>query len=57
MATYRYRAATTAGQLKTGVLEGSSRADAIERVKRLGLMPIETVETKSKTDTRRHHYA
>lgn len=48
MATYRYRAATATGQLKSGVLEGSSRADAIERVKRLGLMPIETVETKEK---------
>ncbi len=49
MATYKYRAATTAGQLKTGVLEGSSRADAIARVKRLGLMPIETVETSAKS--------
>jgi general secretion pathway protein F len=48
MATYRYRAATAGGQLKTGVLEGASRADAIERIKRLGLMPIETVETQAK---------
>ncbi|MBV8978375.1 MAG: type II secretion system F family protein [Alphaproteobacteria bacterium] len=48
MATYRYRAATAGGQLKTGLLEGASRADAIERIKRLGLMPIETVETSSK---------
>jgi general secretion pathway protein F len=48
MATYRYRAATAGGQLRTGILEGASRADAIERVKRLGLMPIETVETSSK---------
>ncbi len=48
MATYRYRAATAGGQLKTGILEGNSRADAIERIKRLGLMPIETVETSTK---------
>jgi general secretion pathway protein F len=48
MATYRYRAATAGGQLKSGVLEGTSRADAIERIKRLGLMPIETVETSTK---------
>jgi general secretion pathway protein F len=48
MATYRYRAATAGGQLKTGILEGNSRADAIERIKRLGLMPIETVETATK---------
>jgi len=51
MATYRYRAATASGQLKSGMLEGSSRADAIERVKRLGLMPIETVETSSKASS------
>lgn len=49
MATYKYRAATAAGQLRSGVLEGSSRADAMERLKRLGLMPIETVETSAKT--------
>lgn len=49
MATYRYRAATQAGQLRTGVIEGASRSDVIERVKRLGLMPIETVETTAKT--------
>ncbi|HEX4860648.1 MAG TPA: type II secretion system F family protein [Rhizomicrobium sp.] len=48
MATYRYRAATAGGQLKTGILEGNSRADAIERIKRLGLMPIETVEASTK---------
>ncbi|HVU19814.1 MAG TPA: type II secretion system F family protein [Rhizomicrobium sp.] len=48
MATYKYRAATPTGQLRTGMLEGNSRADAIERVKRLGLMPIETVETAAK---------
>src|ERR1041385_6899437 len=45
MTTYRYRAATATGQLRTGMLEGNSRADAIERLKRLGLMPIEAVET------------
>jgi general secretion pathway protein F len=48
VATYKYRAATPTGQLRTGMLEGNSRADAIERVKRLGLMPIETVETAAK---------
>lgn len=48
MATFKYRAATATGQLRTGILEGNSRSDAIERVKRLGLMPIETVETTAK---------
>jgi general secretion pathway protein F len=51
VATYKYRAATPAGQLRTGVLEGTSRADAVERVKRLGLMPIETVETSTAKKT------
>ena len=45
MATFRYRAATASGQLKTGVLESTSRSDALDRIKRLGLMPIEAVET------------
>jgi general secretion pathway protein F len=48
MTTYRYRAATPTGQLRTGVLEGNSRSDALERLKRLGLMPIEAVETAGK---------
>lgn len=48
MTTYRYRAATATGQLRTGVLESTSRADALERLKRLGLMPIEAVETAAK---------
>lgn len=48
MATYRYRAATATGQLRTGVLDGNSRDDALLRLKRLGLMPIEAVETAAK---------
>ena len=48
MTTFRYRAATATGQLRTGVLESSSRADALERLKRLGLMPIEAVEAAGK---------
>lgn len=48
MATYKYRAATATGQLRTGMLESNSRADALERLKRLGLMPIEAVEAAGK---------
>src|SRR5947199_10202915 len=48
MTTYRYRAATATGQLRTGVVECNSRADALERLKRLGLMPIEAVEAAGK---------
>jgi general secretion pathway protein F len=44
MAIYRYRAATAGGAVRSGVLEGANRADAIAQLRRLGLMPIETVE-------------
>jgi general secretion pathway protein F len=44
MAIYRYRAATAGGAVRSGVLEGATRADAIAQLRRLGLMPIETVE-------------
>ena len=42
MATYRYRAATPAGSVRTGALEGESREDVIAQLRRLGLLPIET---------------
>ena len=44
MALYRYRAATSAGELKRGVLDGLSREDAVQRLRRQGLKPIEAVE-------------
>jgi general secretion pathway protein F len=47
MALYRYRAATAGGELRSGTLEGHSASDVLERVRRLGLMPIEAVETKT----------
>lgn len=51
MGTYRYRAATATGSLRTGMLEGSSRNDAIERIKRLGLTPIDAVEAAGRAST------
>ncbi len=45
MATYRYRAATPSGTVRTGVLEGVSRGDVILELRRLGLMPIEATES------------
>ena len=45
MATYRYRAATASGVLRSGAIEAASRADVIQDLRRLGLMPIETVQT------------
>jgi general secretion pathway protein F len=47
MQTYRYRAATAAGAVQSGTLEGISRADALDRLRRLGLVPIEAVEAKT----------
>jgi general secretion pathway protein F len=43
MATYRYRAATASGSLRTGALDGASREQVIVQLRRLGLAPIETV--------------
>ncbi|HEY5072445.1 MAG TPA: type II secretion system F family protein [Caulobacteraceae bacterium] len=45
MATFRYRAATPSGSVRSGALDGASRADVILQLRRLGLLPIETVET------------
>lgn len=42
MPTYRYRAATPSGSVRTGALEGHSREDVIVQLRRLGLLPIET---------------
>src|ERR1700741_1376517 len=44
MQTYRYRAATAAGAIQSDRLQGLSRADALDRLRRLGLAPIEAVE-------------
>jgi general secretion pathway protein F len=52
MATFRYRAATAAGAVRSGALEGASRAEIIQQLRRLGLMPIDTVETKGDADTK-----
>jgi general secretion pathway protein F len=48
--TYRYRAATPTGEMKAGTLEAGSHADVLERLRRLGLMPIEAVETAARTE-------
>lgn len=47
MSTYRYRAATPSGALKTGTLEALTPADALARVRALGLSPIEATATKA----------
>lgn len=45
MVTYRYRAATATGLVRSGALEGATREDAIREIRRLGLTPIEAVES------------
>jgi general secretion pathway protein F len=50
VATYRYRAATAAGAVRSGALEGASRAEVIQQLRRLGLMPIDTVEATGEAD-------
>src|ERR1700689_4015174 len=50
MARYRYRAATATGELRAGTLDGSSHSDVLARLRRLGLMPIEAVETKARAE-------
>ncbi|MEO7027594.1 MAG: type II secretion system F family protein [Caulobacteraceae bacterium] len=44
MATFRYRAVTAGGVLRTGALDAPSRVDLLADLRRKGLRPIETVE-------------
>jgi general secretion pathway protein F len=50
MATFRYRAATSAGELRAGSLDATSHGDVLAKLRRLGLIPIEAVETKSRAE-------
>jgi general secretion pathway protein F len=43
---YRYRAASAAGALSAGQLEGGSSAQVIDQLRRSGLTPIEVVEAQ-----------
>lgn len=47
MAAFAYRAATASGELKSGVLEVASRGEAVERLSRQGLIPIETTPIRA----------
>jgi general secretion pathway protein F len=42
---FRYRAATAAGDLRAGTLEGVTRDAVITRLRQQGLLPIEAIET------------
>jgi general secretion pathway protein F len=50
MARYRYRAATAAGEMRAGTLDAASHTDVLARLRRLGLLPIEAVETKARAE-------
>ena len=52
MAIYRYRAATAGGEMRAGTLEAPSHADVLQRLRNLGLLPIEAVETRAKAETK-----
>jgi general secretion pathway protein F len=43
MATFRYRAATPTGAMRSGALDAESMAEVVAQLRRLGLLPIETV--------------
>ena len=47
MTTFRYRAATSSGSVRSGALDGDSREDVILQLRRMGLRPIETTVTKA----------
>jgi general secretion pathway protein F len=42
MAAFAYRAVTAAGALRSGTLEAASQGEVLERLRQLGLTPIET---------------
>ncbi|HEY5046418.1 MAG TPA: type II secretion system F family protein [Rhizomicrobium sp.] len=54
MARYRYRAATVGGDMRAGTLDAASHSDVLERLRRLGLLPIEAVETKARAEIKAH---
>lgn len=51
MAAFRYRAATSAGELKAGVIDAASVSEALDRLRRTGLIPIEAAPTKASAQT------
>uniref|UniRef100_B0T703 Type II secretion system protein n=1 Tax=Caulobacter sp. (strain K31) TaxID=366602 RepID=B0T703_CAUSK len=48
MATFNYRAVTATGEVRSGLLLGASRGEAMERLRRSGLTPIDANEVVTK---------
>ncbi len=44
MASFRYKAVTAAGSVTTGLLDATSRADAVAQIRGLGHLPLTTAE-------------
>jgi general secretion pathway protein F len=50
MVAVRYRALAAGGEIRTGTVEAADRADAVDRLRRRGLTPIETTESADKPE-------
>ncbi len=53
MAAFEYKALDSRGKNKSGVLEGDSARQVRQRLKEQGLVPVEVIETQSKTQKAR----
>lgn len=51
MTSFKYRAVTAGGALRDGLVEGGSPVQAIDKLRRSGLTPIEVVETREAAKT------
>jgi general secretion pathway protein F len=51
VSTFRYRAATPSGVIRSGAIEGDTREQVIVALRRQGLAPIETVATAGRART------
>lgn len=47
MANFTYRAATATGELRSGLLEVATRTEALDRLRQLGLTPIEATQSSA----------
>ena len=53
MPSFRYRAVTAEGRVTKGLIDGESCSQALDRIRGLGLTPIEAVEGRAAKATRR----
>jgi general secretion pathway protein F len=53
MPTFRYRAATLSGAMRTGTLQGASSGDVLSQLRAQGLLPIEAVRASEASAAKR----